>query len=80
MGVDNQCFEAQYWMSSSESVQNYQRSARNIMVITIFEFERIAPAAVCESSNGDSEDARRPFEDCSKTVRKPSKTFKAIYT
>eukprot|EP00972_Heterocapsa_arctica_P054580 8039873-Heterocapsa_arctica.AAC.1 len=33
-------------------------------------------SASCEETNGDSEDARRPC----KNLRKPSNTFKAIYT
>eukprot|EP00972_Heterocapsa_arctica_P096326 14211793-Heterocapsa_arctica.AAC.1 len=33
MGIEKQCFEAQYWISSPEFVQNDKRYARNLMVI-----------------------------------------------
>eukprot|EP00972_Heterocapsa_arctica_P013743 2027047-Heterocapsa_arctica.AAC.1 len=36
--------------------------------------------AFCEASDGDSEDARRPSQNLKQHFRKPSKTFKAIYT
>eukprot|EP00972_Heterocapsa_arctica_P008683 1272949-Heterocapsa_arctica.AAC.1 len=53
-------------LSSSDVVQNERRCARNIMVIAIYVFLNVLRGRQSEesaASNGDSEDARRPFKN-----------------